>query len=385
MTVAEFFIKLGLKGDVDTGKKLKGIDGTMKDVGASSLAAKAAIVGALYALERFMATGAQRGMDLKQFADYTGKSSEMLQRWQFVLRQTGVTNEETEASFRGLYNMIGQIGLNQPLPAGLSIFAQKTHFDRRQKDDVNYWLKKLQEFVKLGTSPEIAQVAKTLGLGENMIGGLRTAKTRPEDVPMNQIIGDAQRDKLAKIHVQWMQLFSDFDLFRADLTAKNGGGLLKNITDITHSIEGLIKALVLFSEKVKVFQALNSALQGISSSIKEITGWASGSRSFWGEELDKSGNRKGGRSVTGALLGSWIDPLLDLYNTPTNTKDSDQIEKMLSNIKPIFETNKPIAPTITVHQNITHNGDAKDTKAVRDTHKTSILHAAKQLNQLQVN
>jgi len=119
MEIAELFVRLGVKGASETKTALTSTKNTLGEVSTSALAAKAAIVATIYAVERLMSTSANAGNGLQQFSDLTGLSAEQLQRYQFAARQAGATNENLTSSIKGVQSAITNMLLGKGQPEAL--------------------------------------------------------------------------------------------------------------------------------------------------------------------------------------------------------------------------------------------------------------------------
>ena len=82
MKVADLFVNIGVKGSGETAKGLTEVKAGLDEVYSSGLAAKALMASVLYGIGALTKHAGDEGMNLKKFANYTGLSTDALQRWQ---------------------------------------------------------------------------------------------------------------------------------------------------------------------------------------------------------------------------------------------------------------------------------------------------------------
>ena len=137
--VADLFVSLVIKGQDKTVGELQSVNKEMGGLASVSLEAKAAIVGAAYALQQLFQHSGKQGTDLTNFSALLGEGTQTLQRYQGALRQVGVSNEETEATFKNLssastkaaYNLGGR-------PSGTAQIAKYSGGNISQTDFLRY-------------------------------------------------------------------------------------------------------------------------------------------------------------------------------------------------------------------------------------------------------
>ena len=105
------FVSLGVKGADKTIDAFAKVGTGIKNVATESLAAKAGIIGATYALEQFMSNAATRGTDLSNLSTYLGISTKQLQQWQYAAQQAGESGEEFTSSLKSVYDKVAQMRL----------------------------------------------------------------------------------------------------------------------------------------------------------------------------------------------------------------------------------------------------------------------------------
>ena len=99
MNIGELFVNIGIKGTEKTIQALGNVKSGLGAVASTSLEVKAAIIGAIYALERLISTSADMGMSLANFKILFGNSTKELQQFQNAGREVGLTFEETASKY----------------------------------------------------------------------------------------------------------------------------------------------------------------------------------------------------------------------------------------------------------------------------------------------
>src|SRR4051812_3068268 len=110
-TIGELFVNIGIKGAEKTVGALKSVGGFMGDLSAKGLAAKASIVGAIYALERLTEAGGQYGSSIKNLGIYTGQSTKYIQQLREAFRESNVDINEADQSIQNMVKALSDAKL----------------------------------------------------------------------------------------------------------------------------------------------------------------------------------------------------------------------------------------------------------------------------------
>lgn len=273
MNIGELFINLGIKGAEKAGQAIAGVTNSLKDVSSSGLAAKAAIVGVIYGLEQMMSASAKEGMGLQQFTNLTGISTDALQRWQFMARQSGVAAEEMSGSLKSVQDAMTAMLTGHGAPEGLTLLGQTVGFDPSRARDTLYVMGKLREFAQATKdTPDIAnRVLGSFGLSPGTIQMLRTSKVELDKINPKSIYSGGEIEQLSKVQVAWMNLSRSIEMAFGHLTAKKGLGIVSQIQQMTTSIIQLVTVLASVAEKLKIFEAIGEMIKGLAVSIGFIS------------------------------------------------------------------------------------------------------------------
>lgn len=270
MNVGELFVKLGIKGGDKTLSTLQANQKAFKGTASMALEAKAAIFGAIYALQSLFRTSNTAGSDLQNFNASLGISAQTLQRYQYAARQVGVDNKAVEASFRGLQATMTKTLMGEGAPKGLARLAQLTG-DLTPDDLMEFskapekLLQRLQEYASKEKDAGFrTEVLKSFGLGDDMIAALNRQAFRPEVLNKAPTYGDKEIGALDKANVAWANLGNKIEMAIGRFNAKYGLDIVKGISDITDQVIKLADALVLLSDKLKLFETLKDVIDAIT-------------------------------------------------------------------------------------------------------------------------
>lgn len=291
MTIAELFVKLGVKGDGEAKKALEGVKGRIGDITTASLAAKAGVLAVVYGLHNLMSSSASAGASLMSYAGATGLSAETLQRWQYAARQFNVNAEEMENAITGVQGAMIKLATGQGAPAGMKVIAESVGIDPSRIRDTMYMMGKLAEYAKKEKNVDFAnQMLTSFGLSLQMISAMRRGAFDPKNLARAPIYSNNEANQLQKVDVAWANLGKQFEMAIGHLTAKHGLGIVKDLSEVS-------KALILVIQGFAGLVEKSDALRVISEIFK---GWGL----IFGiinEGLDKMNEFAGGSGLSAAI------------------------------------------------------------------------------------
>lgn len=407
MNIGELFVSLGIKG---SDKTIADLDNTKKGLGgvaSTSLEAKAAIVGAMYALERLFATSGAAGTGLTNFNALVGVSTQQLQQYQYAGRQVGITNETTAGTFKTLQSAMSKVLMGESAPKGLGLVAGFTG-GITPKDIEKFaqqpalLLQRLQQYAgkdhNLGRRNE---VLKSFGLGDDVIAGLSRQAFRPAVLSKAPTYNDKEIGALDRANIAWSNLGTHIEMAVGHFNAAHGGQLVKDFTMLTDQVLKLAGALTTLSEKMKLFETLGHAFEGLANTLKlvnELVTKFKGGESKKGDLLyQKPGEELipgFSNSPAAKFLGGFIESLKTVATgfKPTEGQEVSAQKSLpphkivVPAIAPSMTHRAPARPAITpktfnttLHQTFQHDG--KDAKRVGDSTKKAVQDAYRTLPQ----
>ncbi len=267
-SIAELFINLGIKGsDKTLGAIGKTKDG-LKETASASLEAKAAIVGAMYALERLFATSGKAGTDLTNFTSILGVSAKTLQQYQYAARQVGVSNQEVEGSFKALQSTMTKTLMGEGAPKGLARVAQLT--GGMTAKDIEAFAKqpqllieKLQQYAARESNVGLRnEVLKSFGLSDGMIAAVSRQAFKPSIMNKAPAYGDKEIQSLDKANIAWSNLGTKIEMAFGHFNAKHGGELVGDISKVTDGVLKLVESFTALAEKAEIFKWIGKSIEG---------------------------------------------------------------------------------------------------------------------------
>jgi hypothetical protein len=277
MIVADLFVNLGIKGAEKTVGALTGVEKSLKGLGSMSLEAKAAIVGAMYALERLFSKSGQAGTDLTNFNALLGGSTKTLQQYQYAARQVGISNEETEGTFKALQSSMTKLRMGEGAPKGYAQVAMLTggitsQDVERFMQNPELLLQRLQQYAqkekRLGLRNE---ALKSFGLSDNMVAALSRGAFTPQVLSKAPTYSDKEISALDKANIAWSNLGNRIQMAIGHFNARHGTELVKDFTVLTDKVLALANAFMKLSEAVHLFEFLNKSVQGLTMLMGVLT------------------------------------------------------------------------------------------------------------------
>lgn len=333
--------------------------GGLKD---TSLEAKAAIVGAMYALERLFAASGAAGTNLTNFNALTDISTQRLQEWQYAARQAGVSGESLAGSVKGIQSTMGAIARGEGGPAGAKFIGSMVGgFNPNQLQNTEYVLKKLQDFA---TNPAVTAVQKrwalaSFGVGEDVSAALIRGMFNPEVMKRAPRYSEKEIADLNKANIAWSNLGQTIEMAIGHFNAKHGGQLVGDISKLVVQVERLAGAFVDLAENLKLFAAAGSTLGAIADAIGTTATIFGGSDTAYQNLIHKKFE---------AMKNQDDRPLYKKWGWDKIWGDN---EGYLKDIGGPVEVN--------VHQNLNFQHDGKDHKKTGDSVKKAASHAYRQI------
>lgn len=374
MKVAELFVNLGVKGGEKSAGVLSNVKKQMGDLKSISLETKAAIVAVVYGLEKMMSASAKNGMELQQFANFTGMSTDMLQRWQYMARQSGVAADEMSSGFKNVQMAMDKMRTGQGAPIGFQGIARSLELSGSSLDvnkaitDTKYMMEKLREYARTTKdSPARANDwLQSFGLGEGTIQMLRTSKIELDKINPRNIYSSNEVGRLAQVDVAWKNLGNTVEKAFGHFTSKHGLGIINDINKLVPSVLRLADAFTVLAEKLKVFALIGKVFEG----------WAAifGGMSNSIETATKAGDYKSEKGGTGAM--AWIK---DAFHNDFNmVKGALGGEAAIPNYGSFSKGNGKTE--VNVNQTLQFQHDGKDHKKTGDSVKKAVKDAHRQYN-----
>jgi hypothetical protein len=389
MKIAEFFAELGVKGSEKTLGALSGVKKGFGEITSLSLEAKAGMVAAFYAFEKFMSASGQAGTNLTNFTALTGLSAQSLQQWQYAARQAGVSSEELTGSLKSVQTSMINMLMGGAPPEGLGLLANAVDFDINKARDTFYVMQKIQQAVQK-LPPDVGnKIAKSFGLGEGVVAAMHRNVFRPEIFKKAPAYSNNEIAALDRANVAWGNLGQKIAMAFGHFNALHGNQLAKDISLITTQTIHLVEALTRLSERLKVFEYLGKAVEGTANTFKLV-----------GEVLDKmdgKSSKKGdllfsptGQQVSGfsdSPVGKFFDSFMKREGfVEASKKFYQELQKPVdysahATPRIPLPASQPPQKNIEINQNLHFQHEGKDHKRTGDSTRKAVQDAFRQLPQ----
>ena len=395
MTIAQLFVELGVIGTTKTTQALKSVRDDLTDVSMQGLAAKAAVLGVVYALEQMVTSGLKAGANLTMFSRFTGMDPIWLQKWQELMRGVGVSAEDTESSIEGLQKVMGEMSAGQGAPKGLqAIYLAMQQMGRpidmaRFQKDMKYAMSVLRDYA---THSADSDVMKNMWLGsifgsKSFIAGIKSVKDSLDSIRPSRILDAKELATLNKGSVAWSDFLRDFDMLKEHLSARYAISFISNLDEAVQEIQSLADAFEKLNPFLKTFLlviggAAGAAFTPLTAAITALT-------------LVLSDMHKGKEGIIGQALGmrdkadKWIfDKVKSVFgvdlqgpNSIFNKSPLPPTKEMLEKLGPRdlgVPTKKKEGPEAFNNEINVHNYGVKDAHEVADHVGRSVNYAIRQ-------
>lgn len=302
MNVASLFINLGVKGTTKTVGQLTGAKKSMAQLGSSTLATKAMIIAAGYALNQLFKSTAKVGFGLNSMNHELGISTKELQQYQYAARQVGISNEAVSSSFKSMQQAVTSQLLGESQIAGLRLVSEATKtsgdemnrlFNLASQGDLTPLFQKLQEYAQIEKNEGLRnQMLSSFGLSGEMIAGMSQNAFRPDVLAKAPTYSDAEIQKLKQAGAAWDNLGNKIEMAWGRFAADRGPDLIKQLEPLIGKTLELVKALDVLADKIGLFEGIGAILDfatGVTGGAAKLADAAGNKdKSFLQEAADQS-------------------------------------------------------------------------------------------------
>lgn len=300
MQVGELFVNLGVKGSEKTVAAFVSLKTGLGDLRSMSLETKAAIIGALYAIEQMTASSNKLGSTFANASALLSMPTKTLQQYTNAAQLANASSQEMLATFGEIQSKLKAINLNEGTPKWMGRLSEITGF-RFSGAAVEDFAKHPEKFLQLmqtyaqkeKDAPWRNEVLKQFVGSQNIQAALIRGAFNERSLNKIPLLSDSQVKNLDSNRQKFTELAlkveRDFDKLNAS----------KGITDFTQSLLNLVNALDKLETKLgilqqigKVFSFVGSEMDIISYAARLLSGEKPESvrkditpDSFWGKML----------------------------------------------------------------------------------------------------
>lgn len=277
MKIGDLFVSLGIKGGEKTMSTLQGTRKGLTDAAGAGWEMKAAIVAAMYAVEKLFASSGKYGTDLTNMNSALGISMQTMQEYRYAALQVGVSNEEMVGTFKSLQTAMTKTLTGQGSPGGMQWLAEKTG-NITSADEERYTEHPEELFQRIQTAirrtPNVAygnDRSATFGISAEMAGTMRRNAYRPEVFAKAPKYTDKQIGQLDRNRAGFANVENSIEMMIGSLNAEHGAKLIAGINAVLPKVKELVSAFSTLTEKSHFFDGLGEVFKGWSMIFKEMT------------------------------------------------------------------------------------------------------------------
>lgn len=300
MQIGELFVKIGIKGGKES-------VATMTQLKATTLATKAAVIGAVVAFAKMSQEARKLAMQLDVFEKTTGLSGDSLQKLSYRAAAAGVSLDGLDGTLQSIQQRVTDISLGQGDIYPFQMWGIGLNRDPiKVLDQIAEKLKVLQR-----ESPAMAaKMASDFGLSNSMVYALLNEQT--EELNKQFLLKGKDKEALVELNREWYKLLwyvkqiairlqgtfahVALPIVKACVSiVKSFGEMLISITDIVQETKWLQKTLAIIGLMIVAaaayFFPITAALIAIALIVEDVYGYMTGKDSITGRMIEwlKSG------------------------------------------------------------------------------------------------
>jgi hypothetical protein len=317
-SVGDLFINLGINGHEKTLNALKGAKEGLGDIKDMSFQAKAAIVGAFYALEKLFTTSGEFGIGMTNAKTLIGESSQSIQQYENAAGKLGIANGTMTQSLLKLKQAMVDLKFKGQAPEGM-FWIHAVLGDAKGSDIDKYiehpefLFQRLREYAMKEKVPGLAVDRLKSFIGDqNLIARIMQGRLGTDEISKAPFLSDATISRLEKTGEAWNQLGIDIQHAFHSFASFRGADIAKEIDAIIPPALRLVTALDKLAEKLKVFELIGKSMSGwatITSHMADMFEFQGGSSKFGRESAAALEDIMGGviyNLKTGSTTGGTI-------------------------------------------------------------------------------
>lgn len=279
MQVAELFITLGIKGSDKTIQAFAQVEKGIKDTAGMAIEAKAALLGAGYALEQFFAKSGAQGTSLSNFNALIGEGTQILQKYQYAAKGVGVSNEEMESTFKSMSQIAAKQRLGIATPSMFGVVARETggwtgpELQQAEQHPELMFQKVAEAMRRVGDVGTRMLIAKAYGLSDNIAAGINKGIFRPENMAAQKpnIYSEKEVESLNKANIAWIRLNDVIEKAVGHFNAAHGQQLERGFEVIVNGVMKLVTAVELLAERTHFFDYLGQSISWLAKEIDSVS------------------------------------------------------------------------------------------------------------------
>lgn len=312
MKIAELFAEITLKGGKAAVSEMKGLM-------SSTIATKAALLGAVAALYKMSAAAREYAVSMDMYQLNTGLSAQQLQKLSFQASQAGVSMQELGGAIQKLQQANANARLGYGWDPIFSRFGLNPNQDPvSQLNRISAAIRRLQ-----ATNPaEAKALASKAGISDSMYYAILRGTT--EEMNKELILTNKEQMALVKLNQQWNKFWFYLKQIGVKLQALSAEFQGKVVRIVTRAIQGFYELARRINDVISSHEKLKKVIIILGSVIGAVFfPWAAALSAIVLILEDIFTYFEGGDSITGDII-NWV-------------KQSEKLKTVWETIKSIFE------------------------------------------------
>ncbi len=277
-TIGELFLNLGIKGTDKTIGSLQAVDNSMKSIGGTALEAKAAILGAIYALQHYVDSSDKLGTKLVNFQAVTGIGPDVVQRYQYAARQIVGANVDITQSLGKIQQQFTDAVFFNKVPEGIGLLGQKLgrsfgfdDFRKFSQNPVDFFKVVQQYFDKEKDKGLRNSVLGKVGIGVDLIPVFDAHGFDQKNLDKAPVLSGQTLKQLHDADIAWSNLSAKIQMVIGQLNARYGLELVKDISNLLPLVLELVKAFAELAETIKLMKLAKLSFEGWADIFKAVS------------------------------------------------------------------------------------------------------------------
>lgn len=272
MTVAELFVKLGIKGNIDVKKALTQTSDSLREGFEGAKKFRLELLAMIVGIEEMSRHAIGTAMDLDTFSNATGLSTAQLQKWGYIAKINNISFDELTGTIKGLQNAQAALRLGKGIPEGALWFGIDP-----KKNPIEMFAEISKKIRSVSNKPEDIAVARsmaqTLGISDSMFAMFRRGNIGANEFNKNLAITTEEEEKLVNLGRDFTKMWEGIKFDHAKTIAQAAGKIelaISAMTAATHAfyieLRG-IESLMRLDSMKKFFDLITRPQEGAAGFV----------------------------------------------------------------------------------------------------------------------
>lgn len=276
--IGELFFTLGVQGGDKTLQTLAGMQKGISNVASTSLAAKAAIVGVIYAFGSLLGASGQFGQNVSTMSSVLGISTKQLQQFEQAGIKAGVSIQDMDATINSSFSKMKSSSISGVLPDMWNFLNQTVGIDKERWLNPETHLQEifgsLQRLSKrTDITPAIKQaVSENFGISNySILQGIERGKFAPDVIARQPFKSEGAIEQLNQVAAKLKQVKNEITSTFDNWSSEHGVQILEDFHKIEIAFLGMVTQLDKLLTKFGAFEKLANFFLFIAEALHIAT------------------------------------------------------------------------------------------------------------------